>query len=195
MQMLTSWKPCSTCGCVSQHMESKHSANSLQNESQQHIAAALIVVTSSQPLQEYCTLLPYPVYILVSIWVIKYDFLHYLINPVTSTCTFSVFQSLHDLQHIWLLCCQWLEVSEVWDARKPVAEPDGWSGALREVVLRWEWRQRARSGTLQRDQLPTGCQTGHHHTRRSRSKIHDMTICCLNPELRVSDHCHLISFC
>lgn len=109
MQMLSSWKPCSTCGCVSQHMESKHGANSLQNQSQQYIAAWFLqhssVVTTSQLLQEYCTLLPYPVvldvYILVSIRVIKYDFLHYLINPVTSTCTFSVVQSVF----AWLTAC------------------------------------------------------------------------------------------
>lgn len=36
------------------------------------------------------------------------------------------------------------------------------------MVLWWKRRQRPRSGSLQRNQPPTGCQTGHHHTRRSR---------------------------
>lgn len=72
--------------------------------------------------------------------------------------------------------CQWLEVSEMWDEREPVAEPDGWSSALWEVVLWWERRQRPCSGALQRDQPPPGCQTGHHHTRWSRSETHGMII-------------------
>lgn len=55
------------------------------------------------------------------------------------------------------------------DEREPMAEPDRRIGALWEVVLRWERGQRSRSGALQRDQLPTGRQTGHHHARRSRS--------------------------
>lgn len=68
--------------------------------------------------------------------------------------------------------CQWLEVSEVWDEREPVAEPHRWSGVLRKMVLWWKRRQRPRSGSLQRDQPSSSSQTGHHHTRWSRYGTH-----------------------
>lgn len=57
-----------------------------------------------------------------------------------------------------------------------MAEPDRRSSALREVVLRWQRGQRSCPGALQGDQLSSGCQTGHHHTGRSRSDAHQLIV-------------------